>query len=469
MRRFVSYGPALVVLLTVIAVLVAGPAAVRKLNAAQTSARIVLAQRALDDDDILERLNKATRNVADTVRPSVVHIEVVPAEGRRFMARSTGTGWVYDNGGHIVTNAHVVKGASAISVQFSDGRVVAVEKVNGDQFVADPFTDIAVLKVADTDELFPARRATNLQPQQGDRVFVFGSPFGFKFSMSEGIVSGVGRDPTSAAEVGGYTNYIQTDAAVNPGNSGGPLVDIKGRVIGMNVAIATARSSDGTTADEGQSAGISFAIPLGTIESVVDQLIERGEVRRGFMGIQFVTREVPVTGVSGFHGTGVGVQRVTDGGPADMGGLRSGDVVVELNGQRVPEPEVLRSLVSSARPGQPMRVKVSREGKFEDLTVTLMERPPEEQAATDRSAAMDTLFRYGLSFGSRRILASPDRAAVIRMVVPESPAAAAGFEAGQTILQVGDQSTGTLSTMLSAMVEDGLLLGKLVTVTGRRR
>jgi serine protease Do len=265
--------------------------------------------------------------------------------------------------------------------------------------------------------------------------------------------------------VGGYTNYIQTDAAVNPGNSGGPLVDIKGRVIGMNVAIATARSSDGTTADEGQSAGISFAIPLGTIESVVDQLIERGEVRRGFMGIQFVTREVPVTGVSGFHGTGVGVQRVTDGGPADMGGLRSGDVVVELNGQRVPEPEVLRSLVSSARPGQPMRVKVSREGKFEDLTVTLMERPPEEQAATDRSAAMDTLFRYGLSFGSRRILASPDRAAVIRMVVPESPAAAAGFEAGQTILQVGDQSTGTLSTMLSAMVEDGLLLGKLVTVT----
>jgi serine protease Do len=463
MRRFVSYGPALVVLLTVIAVLVAGPAAVRKINSAQTSARIVLAQRALEDDDILERLNKAIRNVAETVRPSVVHIEVSPADGRRFTARSTGTGWLYDTAGHIVTNAHVVRGAAAVSVQFSDGRVVAAEALHGDQFVADPYTDIAVLKVASTDELFPARRATGLQPQQGDRVFVFGSPFGFKFSMSEGIVSGLGRDPTSAAEAGGYTNYIQTDAAVNPGNSGGPLVDIKGRVIGMNVAIATARSSDGTTADEGQSAGISFAIPLGTIESIVDQLIEKGEVKRGFMGIQFVQREVPVTDVVGFRGTGVGVQRVTDGGPAAKGGLRRGDIVVELNGQRVPEVEVLRSLVSSARPGEPMKVKVSREGEFRDLTVTLMERPPEEQANADRSAAMDALMRYGVFFGSRRMLPL-DQPAVVLRVIPESPAAAAGFEVGQTVLQVGDLSTATLDNVLLATVGQGLLVGKRIQI-----
>src|SRR5262249_19153086 len=153
---------------------------------------------------------------------------------------------------------------------------VEAEQIRGELFAADPYTDIAVVKVPESDDVFPARRATGLQPQQGDNVFVFGSPFGFKFSMSQGIISGLGRDPTAAAEFGGYTNYIQTDAAVNPGNSGGPLVDIKGRVIGMNVAIATARSSDGTTTDEGQSAGISFAIPLGTIESVVDQLITRG-------------------------------------------------------------------------------------------------------------------------------------------------------------------------------------------------
>src|SRR5437762_463459 len=134
MRRFIAYGPALVVLMTVVAVLMAGPAAIRRIGSANTGARIVLAQRSLDDDDVLERINKAVRNVAETVRPSVVHIEVIPAGGRRSGVRSTGTGWVYDNAGHIITNAHVVRGASAISVQFSNGPVVEAEQIRGDSF-----------------------------------------------------------------------------------------------------------------------------------------------------------------------------------------------------------------------------------------------------------------------------------------------------------------------------------------------
>ena len=200
MRRFISYGPALVVLMTVMVVLLAGPAAVRRLGSAHTSARIVLAQRSLDDDDILERLNKAVRNVAESVRPSVVHLEVIPSGMRRYTGMSTGTGWVYDAAGHIITNLHVVRGASAIRVQFADGRVVETEQVHGDEFVGDAYTDIAVIKVPESDGIFAAARATGLQPQQGDRVFVFGSPFGFKFSMSEGIVSGLGRDPSAATE-----------------------------------------------------------------------------------------------------------------------------------------------------------------------------------------------------------------------------------------------------------------------------
>jgi serine protease Do len=449
----------LVVLLTVIAVLVAGPAAVRKINSAETSARIVLAQRALDDDDILERLNKAVRSVAETVRPSVVHIEVIPAEGRRMMARSTGTGWVYNQDGYIITNAHVVRGAATVSIQFDDGRVVESEPIRGDPFLADPYTDIAVIKVAAGNEVFPARRATGIQPHQGDRVFAFGSPFGFKFSMSEGIISGLGRDPSSAAEVGGYTNYIQTDAAVNPGNSGGPLVDIKGRVLGMNVAIATARSSDGTTADEGQSAGISFAIPLGTIESVADQLIRTGEVRRGFMGISFMQREVPVTDVPGFRGTGVGVRTVTAEGPADRGGLRAGDVVLELNGQPVPGIEVLRSLVSSAKPGDEMKVRVNRRGQVQDLTVTLAERPTEQLAEVNAEAARRAFARYGLL-----VVSSPE-GPVVRRVLPDSPADQAGFKPGQVVLKVGDVNVKSPLDVYSIAEEQGILIGRKLQLT----
>src|SRR3982751_4094616 len=152
MRRFVAYGPAFVVLLTVVVVLLAGPAAVRRFDAARTDARIILAQRTLGDDDILERFNTASRAVAESVRPSVVHIEVTPTGGvRRAGGRATGSGWVYDDSGHITTNAHVVRGAESISVQFSDGRVVEAEDISGSPFVADPYTDIAVLKVPSKD------------------------------------------------------------------------------------------------------------------------------------------------------------------------------------------------------------------------------------------------------------------------------------------------------------------------------
>ncbi len=228
MRRFISFGPAFVVLLTISAVFVAVPAAVRRISAADTSARIVLAQRSLDDDDVLERINAATRNIANTVRPSIVHIEVSSDARRRWGARSTGSGWMFDAEGHIVTNAHVVRGAERIQVQFADGRIVESEQIKGQPFLADPYTDVAVFKIPEGPGLFPMRRASGIQPQQGDHVYAFGSPFGFKFSMTQGIISGLGRDPSSAMESGGFTNFIQTDAAVNPGNSGGPVVDIMG-------------------------------------------------------------------------------------------------------------------------------------------------------------------------------------------------------------------------------------------------
>ncbi|MFN0134233.1 MAG: trypsin-like peptidase domain-containing protein [Phycisphaerales bacterium] len=459
MRRFVSFGPALVVLLTVIAVLLGAPAAVRRIDAARTSARIVLAQSTLRDDDILERLNTAVRAVADSVRPSIVHLEVIGArgEGRTFAGRSTGSGWVYDAEGHIVTNAHVVRGATRIQVEFASGRTAEARMIRGEAFVADPFTDIAVIKVPADEDLFPLPRATGLMPKQGERVFVFGSPFGFKFSMSEGIISGLGRDPSTANDFEGFTNFIQTDAAVNPGNSGGPLVDIKGRIVGMNVAIATGRDNQGTVA-EGQSAGISFAIPLGTIEFVVDQLIAAGSVRRGFMGLSVGGgRGDPTRYVPELKRAGVRIPGVQRDGPAENAGIRSGDIITEIAGQPIVSWEMLRSVVTSLRPEQAVPVRLWRDGGEVDLTVKLGEYPQQQQL--EIPSAGRALAGFGIQLGFFTGTAGKP---IVPGVESGSAAERAGLRAGQLVLKVGETAVATWNEVFAAAAEQGLLLGKAV-------
>lgn len=447
MRRFVSYGPALVVLLTILAMLTGAPALVRRMESEQTRARVTLARQALDDDDILERLNRAVRNVADTVRPSVVHLDVRSSGGPRG-TRSAGTGWVYDDRGHIVTNAHVLFGVRSIMVNFVDGRVARAQVVGQ----PDPYTDVAVIKVDEAAGLLPARRATGEQPHQGDRVFVFGSPFGFKFSMSHGIVSGLGRDPQTANEFGGFTNFIQTDAAVNPGNSGGPLVDIHGRVIGMNVAIATGRSNQGTSEDEGQSAGISFAIPLPTIESVVDQIIEHGSVARGFLGISWSRGAVDYD--NRVRAMGVRIGSVTSDGPAATAGLQAGDFITEIGGQPVTGEGVLESVITSYRPGREVQVKAWRAGTAKDFGVVLGEYPRDLLNIKGASAALG---RYGLRLA--------DGDAVVAYVLDNSAASEAGLARGNQITKIGEQSIKTAEDVYLSLADQGFLVGHAVRAT----
>lgn len=455
MRRFVSFGPALVVLVTVALVLAVGPSAVHRLNAAHTSAQIILAQRTLDQDDILERLNAAVRNVATSVKPSVVHIDVTPQFGRTRVAASTGTGWVYDDQGHIVTNLHVIRGAREIQVQLSNGRMVTAQEIHGQPFVGDPLTDVAVLKIPPVDGLYPARRATGLQPQQGDRVFAFGSPFGFKFSMSEGIISGLGRDPTTARESGGFTNFIQTDAAVNPGNSGGPLVDIRGRVVGMNVAIATGRESQGTT--EGQSSGISFAIPLGTIESVVPQLISRGRISRGYLGVTWAARDERIVFDEVLGRSGVRISALVPNAPAARAGLMAGDVITRIQDHAITSVEALRATVTVYQPGEEITVEAWRDGERRIFRVVLGEFPREDLAEASGSSA---LFRYGLRFSMRQ-----GSRPTVAEVAANSPAEEAGFRSGQLILAVNDQPVRTLADFYVAALDAGLLQGWVVSIT----
>ncbi len=449
MRRIIAVAPAILVLLTALASLHVVPSVIRAMSSAQTAAEIRLTRQALSDDDILERLNQAVRNVAKSVSPSVVHIDVADV-GSDFSGLSSGSGWVYDGKGHIVTNAHVVRGANRITVQFADGRVVRAERVG-----TDPSTDIAVLKVDPADAAFPIRRGTDAKVEQGDRVFAFGSPFGFKFSMSEGIVSGVGRTARAGYEFGGYSNFIQTDAAVNPGNSGGPLVDIKGRLIGMNVAIATAKESEGSI--EGQSAGISFAIPLPTIESVVDQLIETGVVRRGFLGIQYASRGRPLSlnRDGAFKGVGLPIDMVVQGGPADQAGLRSGDVITHLDEQPVSSPEILQSIIGTRKPGDRLAVRVWRDADFHDYTVSLAEMPRQNQLI---QTARSLTARVGLGF---------IRGLQIHFVYNDSPAERAGFAIGQTITAVAGKDVSTIEEFYVALADAGLAEDKPVDVTVR--
>jgi len=375
MRKFVAIGPALVVLFGVAAVMLAGPTAIRQMVFANTSAEVMLARQVLDDDDILVRIDRAVRNIADSVEPSVTHIEVMMTGGaRRGGMGSSGSGWVYDTEGHIVTNAHVVSRASQIRVEFQDGRTML-----GEVIASDSFTDIAVVKIDAGVGLIPMRRATGKRVRVGERAFAFGSPFNFKFSMSEGIVSGLGRNPDTRGSGNTFTNYIQTDAAVNPGNSGGPLVNVRGEVIGMNVAIATGRDGDGVR--EGQSAGISFAIPLGVIESVVDQIIETGEVRRGFLGIQgggLVSAHQVIQDKNGnFHGLGVLVGSVTPGLAADRAGIHERDIISEINGNRITRWHHLRSIITTAKPDSIINITLWRDGEEIKIPVSLAEFPVE--------------------------------------------------------------------------------------------
>ncbi|RMD63267.1 MAG: PDZ domain-containing protein [Planctomycetota bacterium] len=463
LRRFIAYGPSLTVLAAVLATLLLGPAAVRRLSAAKIEAVVTLAQQRLDEDDLLERLNQATRDIAAAVEPSVVFIRAVIPGRFNTVGQSTGSGWVYDDLGHIVTNNHVIAGASEVRVQFYDGRVRKASLVG-----VDPSTDIALLRVGDApDTLFPARRATGLPVHQGDRVFAFGSPFGLKFSMSGGIVSGLGRNAATGPDSGSrYSNFIQTDAAINPGNSGGPLVDVNGRVIGMNTAIITSeeRAAQGGEVT-GISGGIGFAIPLETIESVVTQLIERGVVFKGYLGVSLSELDVSLAERLGYpYGWGVVVGSVQEGQPAERAGIQPGDIIFEIDGRPTRTVEVLRSIVSNQSPGKKVHVRFWRDGQVHEVEVTLaaarvdasgqlrvVDPFGDVEAALAREKQLTELVqniaRYGLTAWEPR-----KRGVLILAVRPGSEAAGAGFRPGQLIIGVDDKPVVTLEQLLDALL-----------------
>lgn len=364
MRRISAYGPSVVVLFTAVVVLIVGPHAVRVLTDAQTEARIIRASSRLTDHAaILDQLNQAYQDIATVVEPSVVHISAQRERSNDFPPGprlSTGSGWVWDELGHVVTNYHVIEGANIIDVQLYNGTTRRASVVGVDEL-----TDIAVLHI-ESGGLFPAQSVdNNYDVQQGDMVFAFGSPFDFRFSMSSGVVSGKGRSVGVIRPFGvniiGYENFIQVDAAINPGNSGGPLTNHRGEVIGMNTAIAT-RHDGGI--EDGQFAGIGLAIPMNMIEPVVSQVIDNnGVVLKGYLGVQpvlLVDESLEKMNRLGLEGDGVLIALVTPNSPAATGGVLAGDVVTHVNTSPIRTTQQLRSIISSMRPGDSIDLKVWR-------------------------------------------------------------------------------------------------------------
>ena len=296
---------------------------------------------------------------------SVVELAVSGGSGGSGVATAQGSGFVYDESGHIVTNQHVVAGATSIAVSFWNGVELDATLVG-----TDPSTDLAVIRVDGSKSLLrPLRLGDSSVVVVGDPVLAFGSPFGLEGTVTAGIVSALHREMTAPNNYT-ITNTIQTDAAINHGNSGGPLLDRRGRVIGVNAQIES---------ESGGSDGVGFAIPSTTVRSIVGQLIATGEVEHAYLGIRMA--QLP---------DGVAVTEVLPGTPAEKAGLHpatgttiiegqeqpsGGDVVVEFDGEKVTSSVALQSAVDARRPGDTVSITVVRNGSRRTLAVTLGVRP----------------------------------------------------------------------------------------------
>ena len=329
----------------------------------------------------------------DQIAPSVVNIQVTAsAEGQSLfpgqdsgVVQGQGSGWIYDNEGHIVTNNHVVGDATSMTVYFSNGMWADAELV-----ATDPAADLAVIKVTPPDGMdwrpLPLAQSNSLRV--GFSVVALGSPFGLQETMTTGIVSALGRSfPTDSGQNGGSSyslpDVIQTDTAINPGNSGGPLLNLAGEVVGVNFAINTT---------SGQNSGVGFAIPVSVVQKIIPALITDGGHQYSYLGIAGTTINAEVAEANDIaDGTlGVYVAEVVSGGPAADAGVEAGDVIVAINDQPITLFESLISyLFNNTEPGTTVTLTLVRDGEEMQVDLTVAERPSASVAQTDETPQME--------------------------------------------------------------------------------
>jgi serine protease Do len=415
----------------------------------------------------LQALNEAFHTVARDVTPSVVYITVKSSGSRendgtdRFFhffgpefrldpqRRSpeigAGSGVILTANGYILTNNHVVEDADndGILVKLSDSRETKAKLIG-----VDKLTDLAVIKI-DEDGLPVPRLGNSDEVEVGHIVFAVGNPLGLTSTMTQGIVSALGRQINIINDGQGYQieNFIQTDAAVNPGNSGGPLIDISGAVVGINTAIATTNQ---------RYQGYSFAIPINLARKVASDIIRYKEVRRGYIGVNIVTVDAVTAKAQGMDkAKGVIVQGVNAGSAGEAAGLNPLDIILSVDGQEVNTSQQLQSVVATKEPGQTVALKIFRDGKTIEKKVTLKAREVEREVAaddsdseearenrTERSSAVDVDL-LGLKVRSldnrTKTRLDVERGVLVSDVEPFSVADQRDLTPGDVILNVGNK------------------------------
>jgi len=450
-------------------------------------AAVAPAAAPLDDNSVspLLSLDRAMETLAARVTPAIVNVAVtsrgrsdgpqgeVPDDIQRFFGpffgpqgrggprepqieRGIGSGVIISPDGYIVTNNHVIDGAVDIRVTMSN-RKILVAKLIG----ADPLTDLAVIKIDGSNlPSVPWGDSTVLHP--GQTVLAFGNPFGFRFTVTRGIVSALNRPNPFSGDRRKPGNFIQTDAAINPGNSGGPLVDARGEVIGINTFLVSA---------SGSFSGMGFAIPVQIVKPTVETLIRDGKISHGYMGIGI--SDVTPENSKFFNLTdaeGALVTQVETDSPAAKGGVKVGDVIRELDGRKMPDAGELQVEVGQKKPGTTIKLGILRDGKNVTAPVTLEAMGSRDKTDNEVSDAGKGKPRWGLGLsdlddnvrGQIRV-PSDVHGAVVDQVQPGSSADDAGLQRGDVIVQVNRKDVQSAADVREALGnvpkgQDALLL-----------
>ena len=403
--------------------------------------------------DLVERVSPAVVTIKSetTTTDNDNEMDNVPAPFRDFFnqfgqgqrppqphrALSAGSGFIIDRSGYVVTNNHVVDASKKITVTLPDKREFIAKLVG-----TDPATDVALLKITSDRPLPMVEFGDDKKLRVGDWVVAVGNPFGLSNSVTAGIVSSLGRNIDQGSQQ--YTSFIQIDAPINRGNSGGPTFDLRGQVIGMNSMIFS---------PSGGSIGIGFAIPASLIHDVVAQLKAHGRVTRGYLGVNIQTVTPDIASSLGIKdGKGALVAEVVPNGPAAKAGFEQGDIVSAINGQVVEDATDLTRKVASVPTGQTATFSVARQGKPLQIKVTIGARPDQQQLASlssNRGGMMAPSSANAAGLGLSSLTPESKRSfniaenvvagAVITKVDPDSDAANKGLQPGDVVLRVGNR------------------------------